>query len=110
VNLLTNAVKATGPKGKIAVTTTLTDKKNIKIDFKDSGHGIPGDIIARIFDPFFTTSPEGEGTGLGLSISYFIVQQMNGEISVDSTPGQGSTFTVNLPAADEMTDHRSETS
>jgi signal transduction histidine kinase len=100
VNLLSNAFKAIGAKGKITISTHLMDDGHIRIQFTDSGHGIPEDIRERIFDPFFTTRPEGEGTGLGLSISYYIVQQMNGEISVDSTPGQGTTFTVTLPVVD----------
>lgn len=100
VNLLTNAFKATGAQGKITVSTNLGDGKNIRIQFTDSGDGIPEDIQERIFDPFFTTSPEGKGTGLGLSISYYIVKQMNGEISVDSILGQGTTFTVTLPVTD----------
>jgi len=104
VNLLTNAFKATETQGKITISTSLEDDENISIQFADSGHGIPKDIRERIFDPFFTTSPEGEGTGLGLSISYYIVKQLNGEISVDSTPGHGTTFVITLPIADQMKD------
>jgi len=104
VNLLTNAFKATGTQGKITISTSLEADESIRIQFTDSGHGIPKDIRERIFDPFFTTSPEGEGTGLGLSISYYIVKQLNGEISVDSTPGHGTTFVITLPIADKTTD------
>jgi len=103
VNLLTNAFKATEPQGKITISTCLDDSGSIRIQLTDTGHGMTEDISDRIFDPFFTTSPEGEGTGLGLSISYYIVKQMNGEISVDSIPGQGSTFTVTLPVVDSPT-------
>lgn len=103
VNLLTNAFRATGPQDKITISTCLDDSGSIRIQFTDTGYGMTEDVRDCIFDPFFTTSPEGEGTGLGLSISYYIVKQMNGEISVDSTPGQGSTFTVTLPIVDSPT-------
>jgi signal transduction histidine kinase len=51
----------------------------------------------KIFDPFFTTKPTGMGTGLGLAVSYGIIKDHDGEIAVESAPGQGSTFTVKLP-------------
>ncbi len=95
VNLLNNALRAIHSGGEIILTTRLEGDGNIRIEFKDSGCGIPLEIIDRIFDPFFTTRPEG--TGLGLSISHYIIQQMNGNISVESSPGRGSTFTVTIP-------------
>jgi signal transduction histidine kinase len=67
------------------------------VGFQDTGPGIPPDILGRIFDPFFTTKPEVSGTGLGLSVSLGIVQSHGGAVDVQSTPGQGSTFTIILP-------------
>ncbi len=67
------------------------------ISISDTGHGIaPGDLN-NIFDPFYTTAPAGQGSGLGLSICYSIIKQHFGTVTVDSTAGQGSTFTVRLP-------------
>jgi signal transduction histidine kinase len=63
----------------------------------DTGTGIEPAVQARIFDPFFTTKPPGHGTGLGLSISHGIVADHGGSISVQSTIGRGSVFTVRLP-------------
>jgi PAS domain S-box-containing protein len=94
VNLMNNAFKAIDPRGMIAVITSLDETGNIHVKFRDSGTGISKEIRDRIFDPFFTTRPEG--TGLGLSISYYLIKQMNGTIDVESTPGQGTTFTITL--------------
>jgi signal transduction histidine kinase len=63
----------------------------------DSGPGIDPDQQEKIFTPFFTTKPEGEGTGLGLYLCRKIAQEHNGDILVDSKPGQGSTFTFVIP-------------
>jgi len=64
---------------------------------KDSGCGIPEDVLPRIFDPFFTTKEDQNRTGLGLAVAHSIVEQHGGEIKVDSTPGQGTEFRVALP-------------
>lgn len=67
----------------------------------DTGVGIPKDNLERIFEPFYTTKHAGEGSGLGLAIVQQIVNIHNGSISVDSTPGKGTTFTVTLPISQE---------
>jgi signal transduction histidine kinase len=66
---------------------------------EDDGCGIDPEIRDRIFDPFFTTKKVGEGTGLGLGIAYGIVTSHGGDLSVDSTPGRGTRFSVHLPIA-----------
>ncbi|MEZ4311906.1 MAG: ATP-binding protein [Polyangiaceae bacterium] len=65
---------------------------------EDTGEGIAGDVIEHVFEPFFTTKDVGEGTGLGLSVSYGIVEDHGGFIDVQSKVGEGSRFTVFLPA------------
>lgn len=67
----------------------------VKLICKDQGSGIPSDIIEKIFDPFFSTKPKG--SGLGLSTTYSIIEQHGGHIGVESTVGQGTTFTIHLP-------------
>jgi two-component system NtrC family sensor kinase len=97
VNLLVNACHAIEGTGVITIKTC-TEGNMHKIEISDTGGGIPKEVIDSIFDPFFTTKPEGVGTGLGLSISYDIVKQHNGELSVKSQEGVGTTFTLTLPA------------
>ncbi len=96
VNLWNNAVKAVGEDGLIRISTDVNEGGDVRIEFSDSGVGIPHEIKDRIFDPFFTTRPEGEGTGLGLSISYYIIKEMGGTLHFDSYPGKGTTFTITL--------------
>lgn len=69
----------------------------ITIKFTDNGTGIPKDIQNRIFEPFFTTKELGKGTGLGLSIAYGIINKHNGKFYVESEPGEGATFIIELP-------------
>jgi two-component system NtrC family sensor kinase len=96
LNLISNAIDAIGRDGLIRLTTRKTDSK-IAVTVQDNGPGIPKEYQSRIFDPFFTTKQTGKGTGLGLSISYNIVKNLGGTITFESTPGQGTTFRVELP-------------
>ena len=98
INLIMNAQHAVGNNGTIKVTTKFNSAdKELFIKVIDTGYGIEKNNLSRIFDPFFTTKPTGEGTGLGLSVSYGIVKNHGGDISVESEPGKGSTFTITLP-------------
>ncbi len=94
INLFTNAVQAMGGKGLLSVSLSHHDGI-INIEISDSGPGIPEKDLARIFDPFFTTKEKG--TGLGLAIVYNIVQKHYGKISVTSSQGKGTTFSIQLP-------------
>jgi PAS domain S-box-containing protein len=97
VNLLINASQASDKKGTIHIKTYQQDKY-VCVDIVDTGRGISPEHVQRIFDPFFTTKPVGRGTGLGLSISYEIIKKHGGEMKVQSRVGEGTTFTVMLPA------------
>lgn len=98
-NIITNgmlAMQDNGGEGVMTITTSI-GKNSVEIAFADSGPGIPGENLARLFDPFFTTRKEGKGTGLGLSLCHGIVTGHGGDITVESEPGKGATFTVKLP-------------
>ncbi len=97
-NLLTNAIDATNDGGRVVIEV-LAPKgaEAVTIRVVDQGTGIAPPLLARVFEPFFTTKEVGKGTGLGLSVSYGIVRDHGGTIEVESTPGQGSTFSVILP-------------
>ncbi|NMH66462.1 PAS domain-containing sensor histidine kinase [Shewanella salipaludis] len=96
MNLLLNAINAMPEGGELHITLEQQGGE-ARISIKDTGTGIAEDALDKIFDPFHTTSPVGQGVGLGLSLCYSIVKQHLGSISVDSQPGQGTTFTVSLP-------------
>ena len=101
INLLTNARDALiDAKRKTIRIASSRDEERIRIAFSDTGPGIPAELQQRIFDPFFTTKEVGTGTGLGLSITYSILKEYGGDISVESRPGKGATFMVELPFAE----------
>jgi two-component system NtrC family sensor kinase len=101
LNLLANAEHALSAWSGARVVTVSTehDGERLTISVADTGPGIAPDHLSRVFNPFFTTKPVGEGTGLGLSISDGIVREHGGRIRVESTPGKGATFTIELPLA-----------
>jgi signal transduction histidine kinase len=102
INLLTNAIEATPPGGRVEVTGAYRPddgRPGVAIEVRDSGSGIPDDVLPRIFDPFFSTKPAREGAGLGLAICRDLVRSNGSEIQVASLPGEGTTFTVWLPEA-----------
>lgn len=95
LNLLLNAIQAMDTGGLLEVDIT-RNNGGLAISIRDTGKGIAREDLGRIFDPYFTTKPKG--TGLGLAIVQKIIESHGGEISVESEPGKGSTFTITLPA------------
>lgn len=108
INLLINAAQAIDGAGAITITAAMEETspdipgKQVVITVHDTGTGISEKNQAKIFDPFFTTKEEGKGTGLGLSVVYGIIQKHQGTISVQSSPGQGTSFFIRLPFPNEQ--------
>jgi two-component system, NtrC family, sensor kinase len=98
LNLFVNAKDAMPHGGLLTVRTSNYDSV-FRVEIIDSGVGIPQEYLKKIYDPFFTTKELGRGTGLGLSVSYGIIQEHSGKISVDSNPGEGTRFILELPAS-----------
>ncbi len=96
MNLLVNAAQAIEKEGEITIRTWNGDG-HVNISISDTGEGIPQDKLDKVFEPFYTTKPVGKGTGLGLSITYDIIKKHNGELSVNSVVGQGTTFDLKIP-------------
>lgn len=96
INIMLNAIQAMSPGGCMKVKIAISDDQRFaRIHIEDNGPGIEAEERKHIFDPFYTT--KSEGTGLGLSVSYSIIEKHGGSISVDSEPGEGTTFVVELP-------------
>jgi signal transduction histidine kinase len=102
INLLTNAIEATPAGGRVEITGVDRGdggRPGVAIEVRDTGSGIPEEVLPRIFDPFFSTKPAREGAGLGLAICRDLIRSNGSEIEVASMPGKGTTFTVWLPEA-----------
>jgi len=100
INLLSNAAEAMEPKGGGVLrieTRHLSTDDTLRITFADTGVGILKEHMQNLFEPFFTTKKKSQGVGLGLSVVYGIIQEHGGSITVESTVGEGATFTIHLP-------------
>ena len=98
-NLIHNSVEALPRGGRIRITTGM-DQNEVRIRVMDNGLGMTEEIRGRAFEPFFSTKKE-KGKGLGLSVAYGIISRHNGELTVESEPGKGTTFVITLPVVSE---------
>jgi two-component system, NtrC family, sensor kinase len=103
LNLFNNAMDAILERhgtmgGELRVISAPTDNGRVRMLVRDNGCGISAENLDKVFSPFFTTKPVGKGTGLGLSVCYGIIQNLGGHMTVESTPGEGTTFVIELPA------------
>jgi len=97
LNLIKNAVDAVAEGGIISISTSRSDDRFVLVSISDNGPGIPEEMIPHIFEPFFTTKERGKGTGLGLFVSHAILKKLGGKIQVQSEPGRGTTFLIDIP-------------
>jgi PAS domain S-box-containing protein len=101
MNLLVNAAQAIETTGTIEISTRDLGG-HVELSIRDTGQGIPEANLTKIFDPFFTTKEVGKGTGLGLNMVYTIIKKHQGTISVESTVGKGTVFTIKLPVNPDL--------
>jgi two-component system, NtrC family, sensor kinase len=101
LNMFINARDAM-PNGGMLEVRTSAENGSVEVEVTDTGVGIPAEHLQRIFDPFFTTKSSSRGTGLGLSVSYGIIREHAGKVEVQSTPGKGTSFRLEFPAARKM--------
>ena len=94
--VIANAIQASR-QGQSVCVSTFEDHENCFVSVEDEGIGIPPENLPKVFEPFFTTKPAGSGTGLGLSIAHNIIAAHRGDISIDSTPGKGTTVRIRIP-------------
>jgi two-component system NtrC family sensor kinase len=112
LNLVINAAHAISPgraaQNEIRISTRMDGPRHVVVEVSDTGCGIPAENLERIFNPFFTTKPVGVGTGLGLSVCHGIIKALDGDISVRSEVGRGTTFRVSLPVYEASTEQYPE--
>jgi histidine kinase len=102
MNIIINGVEAMPQGGTLTITSRrLPEEKMIEVEIRDTGIGIPKEHLDTLFEPFFSTKAEGKGVGLGLSVSYGIINKHNGVIKVESEPGRGTAFQIQLPYAED---------
>jgi CheY-like chemotaxis protein len=124
LNLMINSCHAMPEGGDLSISVRSVELKSptvgamglslgpgryAELEIADNGTGIPESIRSRIFEPFFTTREQGEGSGLGLASVFAAVKQHDGSVSVSSTPGRGTVFTILLPLSEEQTVQDEET-
>ncbi len=97
-NLITNAIAAISDSGSVTVSLADLPDQRCQIEVSDTGTGIDTADMNHVFEPFYTTKDVGEGTGLGLSIAYGIVREHGGNLRVQSSPSDGTTFTISFPS------------
>lgn len=115
-NIVSNSIDAIETRGEILLSTSRRIRESstmiggsevIAIQFADTGSGIAEEDLPKVFDPFFTTKEPGSGMGLGLALCHRIIESLNGEIEVHSTPGKGTDVTVFLPPARKEAEEQS---
>ena len=106
LNLLVNAAQAIPPgspgTNEVKVVSSVTPRGEVLVEVSDTGCGLSESARKHLFEPFFTTKPVGVGTGLGLYICHNLIDNMGGELAVESVEGRGTPFRVQLPAAEPM--------
>ncbi|WP_239094180.1 ATP-binding protein [Bacillus sp. B15-48] len=100
VNLINNAIDAMDAGDTLTITAT-ADRGLLTFIVKDTGSGIPKEILPKILDPFYTTKPVGKGTGLGLSVCYGIIEQFGGSMEIESQLGEGTSVTIQIQIKEE---------
>jgi two-component system, NtrC family, sensor kinase len=98
LNLINNSLDAMPNGGRLLIETAMSFDQKIVIRVSDTGQGIEPSHLEKLFQPMFTTKDIGQGTGLGLTICQAIIKEHGGEIEVESTVGEGTTFSIVLPA------------
>ncbi len=102
-NIIKNAVQAMPERGELTLSA-LEDGGKMRIEVRDTGYGMDAETMERIFDPFYTTREVGKGFGLGLAFAHSMIEQHGGDVAAESAVGQGTSFTVILPLAEEKED------